>query len=97
VQLVVIPLSDAELPYAEKLVQRCLALDLRAEISLPEQGSLGARIREARLVPYQAIIGAKEVANDQASLRLRSGERLEPLPVQEALALVKEVVDRRRP
>nr|WP_163506094.1 threonine--tRNA ligase [Fodinicola acaciae] len=93
VQLVAIPLSDDEVAAADALVRRCLALGLRAEVSAPERGSLGARIRDARLVPYQAIVGAKEAANDEASLRLRGGHRLDPLPTDDALALVRANVD----
>jgi threonyl-tRNA synthetase len=50
-QLVILPVSDAELPNAAALAQRCIDLGLRAEIAGPERGSLGARIRKARLVP----------------------------------------------
>lgn len=50
-QLVVLPVSEAELPQADGLVQRCIGPGLRAEIAGRERGSLGARIRAARLVP----------------------------------------------
>lgn len=58
-QLVVLPVSDTELPQAARLVARCAARGLRAELSGPEHGTLGARVRAARLVPYQAVIGAR--------------------------------------
>ena len=48
------------------------------------QGSLGARIRAARLVPYQAVIGAREAAADLA-LRLRDGRRPGAVPVERLL------------
>lgn len=89
-QLVVLPISDAELPQAERLAQQCLELGLRAEVSA--SGSLGARIRDARLVPYQAIIGAKEAAEDQVSLRLRDGQRLNPQPAAEALSRITDLI-----
>ncbi|MER7578824.1 threonine--tRNA ligase [Kitasatospora sp. NPDC097691] len=92
VQVVLLPISDAELPQAERLRQRCLDLGLRAEVAGPENGSLGARIREARLVPYQAVIGAKEVVDDRVALRLRDGRRLEPLPAEEAWARIGALV-----
>ncbi|WP_459649803.1 threonine--tRNA ligase [Kitasatospora sp. Ki12] len=92
VQVVLLPISDAELPQAERLRQRCLDLGLRAEVAGPEHGSLGARIREARLVPYQAVIGAKEAVDDRVALRLRDGRRLEPLPAEEAWARIGALV-----
>lgn len=78
VQAVVLPLTDAEVPDAEAFVRRCVELGLRAESADPSRGSLGARIREARLVPFQAVIGPKEAADDAVALRLRDGRRLEP-------------------
>lgn len=87
-QLVVLPVSDAELPSAAALAERCAGLGLRAEIAGPDRGSLGARVRQARLVPYQAVIGAKEAADDHVALRLRDGRRLDPRPVGEVLTRI---------
>ncbi|MFD6992261.1 threonine--tRNA ligase [Streptomyces sp. NPDC059943] len=84
-QLVVLPVSDTELPQAKALVERCAARGLRAEISGPEHGTLGARVRAARLVPYQAVIGAREAAGDSVALRLRDGRRVDALPAVELL------------
>jgi threonyl-tRNA synthetase len=92
-QLVVLPVSDAELPQAARLQRRCTDLGLRAQIAGPEHGSLGARIRAARLVPYQAVIGAKEAAEDHVALRLRDGRRLDAQPVAEVLARIGVLVD----
>ncbi|MGV9289018.1 threonine--tRNA ligase [Streptomyces sp. NPDC003719] len=92
-QLVVLPVSDTELPDAAALVRRCTRLGLRAEISAPERGSLGARIRQARLVPYQAVIGAAEAADGRVALRLRDGRRLGPRPVGEVLTRIVALVE----
>ncbi|MGZ6878156.1 MAG: threonine--tRNA ligase, partial [Nocardioidaceae bacterium] len=45
VQLVVLPISEAEVPAAAALAGRCVELGLRAEVARPDRGSLGARIR----------------------------------------------------
>lgn len=58
VQMVVLPVSEAQAGQAYDLVARAVARGLRAEVSA--EGSLGARIRAARLVPYQAVIGERE-------------------------------------
>lgn len=92
-QVVTLPVSETELPEAAALARRCAGLGLRAEVSGPERGSLGARIREARLVPYQAVIGPEEALDGLASLRLRDGRRLAPQPVEEALALIAALID----
>ncbi|MYT30208.1 threonine--tRNA ligase [Streptomyces sp. SID8354] len=95
VQLVVLPVSEGELPHAEGLVRRCLERGLRAELAGPAQGTLGARIRAARHVPYQAVIGSREAPADLVALRLRDGRRPAPLPAAEAVARIAAVVAER--
>jgi threonyl-tRNA synthetase len=63
----------------------------------PERGSLGARIREARLVPYQGIVGAKEAADDHIAVRLHDGRRLAPHPAADVLARIRALVQAHRP
>jgi threonyl-tRNA synthetase len=93
--LAVLPVSEAELPNADSLARRCAELGLRAEISGPERGTLGARVRAARLVPYQAVIGAKETAgdDDRVALRLRDGRRLDARPAEDVLSRIGALVD----
>ncbi|MFE2727988.1 threonine--tRNA ligase [Kitasatospora sp. NPDC059327] len=91
-QLVLLPVSEGEVAQAGRLRQRCLDQGLRAELVGPEHGSLGARIRAARLVPYQAVIGPKEAADERVALRLRDGRRLGPMPAGEALARIGALV-----
>ncbi|MGW2563495.1 threonine--tRNA ligase [Streptomyces sp. NPDC001514] len=91
-QLVVLPVSDAEMGQAAGLVRRCVDQGLRAEIAGPDHGTLGARIRAARLVPYQAVIGAKEAAGDHVAVRLRDGRRLDSMPADAFLARIGALV-----
>jgi threonyl-tRNA synthetase len=88
VQLVALPVSDDQLAAAAALVRGCVERGLRAELAAPDRGTLGARIRAARQVPYQAVIGPKEDANGQVALRLRDGRRLDPLPAGDVIARV---------
>jgi threonyl-tRNA synthetase len=92
VQLVLLPLTDAEVPYAERLLDHCLERGLRAETALPSQGTLAARVRAARLVPWQAVLGPREAATGSAALRLRDGRRPAALPAHEAVARVEALV-----
>ncbi|MGP3975077.1 threonine--tRNA ligase [Streptomyces sp. 8N114] len=91
-QIVVLPVSEAEVADGEALVRRCAAVGLRAELAAPERGSLGTRVREARRVPYQAVIGAREAADGRLALRLRDGRSAGPLPIDEALARITALV-----
>jgi threonyl-tRNA synthetase len=97
VQVVVFPVRDAEVPAAAALVERCLDAGLRAEAVSADHGSLGARIRAHRLVPYQVVLGAREAEADSVAVRLRDGRRLDPLPAGEFLtAVVARVAERGR-
>jgi threonyl-tRNA synthetase len=90
VQLAVLPVADAQVPAAEALAGQASGRGLRAAVARPESGSLGARIRVHRLVPYQAVIGAREAADGQAALRLRDGRQLPARPASEVLADIGE-------
>jgi len=93
VQLVIMPVSEAELGPAGELRQQAAGRGLRVQVSRPELRSLGARIRAARLVPYQAVIGPSEAAAGQVALRLRDGRRLDPRPADDALARIAALID----
>ncbi|QFY08537.1 threonine--tRNA ligase [Nonomuraea phyllanthi] len=82
VQAVVLPLSDTERPAAEALLRRCVAAGLRAELAPADRGSLGARIRAHRLVPYQLVVGPREAAGGGASVRRRDGSQAGDVPVE---------------
>jgi threonyl-tRNA synthetase len=86
VQAVVLPLSDAELPAAHGLLRRCLAAGLRAEVAPADRGSLGARIRAHRLVPYQLVVGPREAASGRAAVRLRDGSQAGEVPIERLAA-----------
>ena len=63
----------------------------------PDQGGLAARIRSARLVPYQLVIGARESAAGLVSVRLRDGRRIDPLPAIQVLAGIAALAAAHRP
>jgi threonyl-tRNA synthetase len=92
VQLVVLPIADAQLAEADALAGQAVREGLRAVVARPESGSLAARIRDHRLVPYQAVVGAREAVAGEAALRLRDGRRMPARPVGEVLARVRERV-----
>jgi threonyl-tRNA synthetase len=89
VQLVILPVSDAEHPAAAVLLRQALDTGLRVRIAGAQDGTLGARIRAARLVPYQAVIGGREAAAGQVALRLRDGRRLAARPAAGVLAGIR--------
>jgi threonyl-tRNA synthetase len=88
VQLAVLPVTDGESPYAAAFAGLAEERGLRVQIAGAERGSLGSRIRDTRLVPYQAIIGEREAAAGQVALRLRSGRQLPALHLAPAIAKI---------
>uniref|UniRef100_UPI001890E716 threonine--tRNA ligase n=2 Tax=Catenulispora pinisilvae TaxID=2705253 RepID=UPI001890E716 len=92
VQVAVLPVGEDEAAAARAFREQCLDLGLRSQVMDPERGSLGARIREARLVPYQAVIGGREAAAGAVAIRLRDGRKVEPMSVAEAGKRIAERV-----
>ncbi|GGQ29679.1 hypothetical protein GCM10010279_42180 [Streptomyces mutabilis] len=79
-------------------MRRATAQGLRAEVAGPAHGTLGARVRAARKVPYRAVIGAREAAGgDLADVRLRDGRRPGRLSGAELLRRITDRVRARGP
>ncbi|MET9964551.1 threonine--tRNA ligase [Streptomyces sp. NPDC006356] len=99
VQLLILPVAEAQTGPAEKLLQGARRMGLRAELAGPEHGTLGARVRAARLVPYQAVIGEREAeaAGDLVAVRLRDGRRPGAVPGAELVDRIAARVAARGP
>ncbi|QIS19433.1 threonine--tRNA ligase [Nocardia terpenica] len=93
VQVAVLPVSEADAAGAEELRHRCAAAGLRAEVIGAEAGSLAARVRSARLVPYQFVLGPAERANGDVAVRIRDGRRLPVQRSADAIAHIRALVD----
>jgi threonyl-tRNA synthetase len=91
VQLVVLPISDDEEKLAVEVARRASDRGLRVEVAHADEGSLGARIRENRLAPYLAVIGAREAADGRLAVRERGGRQLEPAPIGAVLDRIAEL------
>jgi threonyl-tRNA synthetase len=95
VQLVVLPVGEAQEERAHDLVRQAVERGLRAEVAGPGQGTLGARIRASRLVPYQAVIGEREAEGGLVAVRLRDGRRIGAVSGAELLRRIAERVEGR--
>jgi threonyl-tRNA synthetase len=97
VQAQIIPIADRHLEYARGLQQQLRDAHVRAELD-DRSERMNAKIRHAQLlkIPYMLVVGDKEIEAGTAAVRLRNGDNLGPLPVEEIKQrLVEEIASRR--
>ncbi len=94
VQAVVIPIADRHVEYAQDLKSRLEAANVRVDVD-DGNDRMNAKIRNAQLqkVPYMLVIGDREIEAGAAAVRLRSGEDLGAVPVDEIVARIVEEVE----
>jgi threonyl-tRNA synthetase len=88
VQVMVLPVGPGQADAAYAFARAAVHRGLRADVA--GDGSLGARIRAARRVPYVAVIGAREAEAGAVALRVRDGADVPGLASVEALALLEK-------
>ena len=93
VQAIILPISDKHLEYALEVLSQLSESNLRIEIDSRNQ-PLNSRIRDAQLqkIPYMLIIGNKEQASKNVSIRHRSGQE-EIKTISEFSKHIKDEVD----
>jgi len=83
VQLVVLTITDRQAAYAPKVVGALKAAGYRAIADLRNE-KITYKIREHSLqkLPYQIILGDKEMQTEQVAVRTRAGEDLGAMPLE---------------
>ena len=73
-QVIIIPVSDKYTDYANRVAAELDAADIRCEVDNRNE-TLGRKIRDNQLkrVPYMLVVGEKEAATGEVSVR-KSGE-----------------------
>jgi threonyl-tRNA synthetase len=91
VQAVVLTVTDRQIDYARGVLAEMMDAGLRAEGDFRNE-KLGLKIREAQIqkIPYMLIIGDKEVSSHSVTVRLRNGENLSAMPVNQFVAMVQD-------
>ncbi|HTX44857.1 MAG TPA: threonine--tRNA ligase [Solirubrobacteraceae bacterium] len=96
VQAIVLPISDRHVDYAGTVLARLNDAGLRAE--LDDRGeSVGRMIRDAELrkIPYMLVVGDREAASDEVSLREHREGDIGAVDVAEFAARLREQVENR--
>ena len=93
VQAVAIPVTAAFAAYGEEVVKALRARGVRADLDKGDD-RMNAKIRNAQnqKVPFMIILGEKEQTGRTVSLRTRSGEQKNLIPLADFLAMIEEEV-----
>jgi threonyl-tRNA synthetase len=98
VQVAVLPIADAQLEYAREVEQQLRRHRVRVELD-DRSERVGKKIAEAqaRKVPYMLVVGKREAASGEVSVRDRAGEQVSR-PLADFLGdLLAEIAERRLP
>jgi len=92
VQVVIIPIGEKHQAYAQNLAGRLKEAKIRVDVN-DKAESMQSKIRDAQMkkVPYMLIVGDREIENDSASVRLRSGEDLKAVKTDEIIAKIANI------
>ena len=97
VQCILLTVTDKHIPYAETVYNKLIAAGIRCE-KFFENEKLGYKIRQAQMqkIPYMLVIGDKEVEAQSVAPRKRDGDNLGSLPVDEFIAFVQEICEKKQ-
>ena len=96
-QCVILPITDSQLDYAKKVCDDLVGLGVRAEID-DRNEKIGFKIREWEIkkVPYMLVVGKKESAGDNVSVRQHRKGDLGAVSREEFLRQVqKEITEKK--
>ncbi len=91
VQVKILPITDAHLEYANKVQEELEKEGIRVEVDSRNE-KIGYKIREAQLqkVPYMAVVGAKEVENNEVGVRSREDGDIGAMDLNEFINKLKK-------
>ena len=94
VQVVILPISEKFLDYAEKVKKQLDESNIRNQIDLDNK-SLGAKIRHSTLqkIPFMIIIGEKEKKSNSISVRTREGKDLGSIDINKFINQLKSQIE----
>lgn len=94
IQAMVVPIADRHIDYARAVAEKLRAANLRAQVD-ERNDRMNSKIRDATLqkIPYILVIGDKEAAANAVAVRLRTGEDLKAMPLDQFIALAQKIVD----
>lgn len=94
VQVVIIPITDKQNSYGEKILEELISGGIRAEQDKRNE-TISSKIRDAELqkVPYMIIVGEKEVKAENLSVRARGEKNLGQMTLEKFIAKIKSEIE----
>jgi len=94
VQTVVLPVTEDNNEYAEKVADKISEAGIRVEARTEMDEQLSRQIHQAQLdkIPYMLVVGDNEEETGEVSLRLRTEEDLGPRPLDEFVDFAQEKI-----
>jgi threonyl-tRNA synthetase len=92
-QVILLPITDNQHAYVEKVAQRLMNEDIRVEKDLRNE-KIGFKIREAQLqkIPYMVVLGDKEMESGQLAVRKRRSKESRTLDMEVFLDELKTLI-----
>jgi threonyl-tRNA synthetase len=93
-QVMVLPISEKQKDYAEKIKESLEKLEIRAEADVRNE-KVGYKIREAQLqkIPYMLVVGDKEMETDSVAVRDRKDGDKGTMKLEDFIAQIKEEIE----
>ncbi len=97
VQAMLIPIADRHVEYCQQVAGRLREAGLRVEIDDSSE-RMQNKIRKAQgqKIPYMLVAGDKERDAGAVAVRLRTGEDLKAMPVEQFIARVQPIISERK-
>lgn len=99
VQIKILPISKKQNTYAKKVMKELLAADPNLRIELDDRDeSVGKKIREASMqkIPYQLIVGEKEMKAKKVAIRTREGKDLGVVSMKKLIEKLKTEIEKKK-
>ncbi|GBC95602.1 Threonine--tRNA ligase [bacterium HR16] len=91
VQVIVLPIADRHVPYAQQIRQRLEEEGFRVEVDARNEKT-GFKVREAELqkIPYMLVVGDRDMQNGTVSVRKRSAGDQGAVSLDDFIARLRE-------
>jgi threonyl-tRNA synthetase len=95
-QVRVLPITDAQIPYAEEIVATLRSKKIRAGID-HRSDKVNGKIRDAEVmkVPYMFVIGGREAAAQSVAVRKHGKGDLGVTPLPDAISMIEKEIESR--